>query len=476
MDGTMRAASFRAFLRRLGLLAAVVTAGLVLPPASAQAQPSLEIQVIPESVKLLSSGPVPAQVVVRNSGPLPLGKVTLTWFKSGGVQVIAPSTSIMRLGPGDSRVFPVTLTQTARGALPGQVTFRVAYRETDPSGSRTRSFGSASLSVEPAEVETASEVAGVEVRTSLASLAENRPGRLYLLLSNKTNVNIRAFKVAARRPKFIKLIMAQELPISIPPGELRVIRFDVIAGPRLTPGKQILVFGAWFKWTRGHRNLTGNVVASHEVSVEVFGESALLGVVAVPALLLLPGALILLTLLGAATRVRTGKWDPLPLDPLRPFFWVIAVPLSFLMAAVYPVFPWGQNYLLAYGFRDIVLIWISSSLIGVVAFLLWLLMLVPSLRRSTRHRQGTEGMPASRTLIEGGRQESHASPPATQLPARPRYASRSSPGLIRGALPGVLAAVGIAAALAWLRRKRLIRQEAVREESQPMLVSDGPRR
>src|SRR5919108_240532 len=66
------------------------------------------------------------------------------------------------------------------------------------------------------------------------------------------------------------------------------------------------------------------------------------------------------------------KRETVPADVKSAPFWLLAVPLSFLMAAAYPVLPWGQNYLLAYGFKDLVLIWVTSSGLGALVFLVWL--------------------------------------------------------------------------------------------------------
>jgi hypothetical protein len=338
---------------------------------TAQAQDEgIRIVLLPESVALEPGEPVPVQLIVENPGPGEVQNVTLTWFPSQGLQVTARPAALTTLPAGAARVFRVEVEQSGSGMLPGRITFRVRYQEIDEAGARTTRFASAQLDVEAAPVESADRVARLDVRTTLVSLSENRPGRLYLLVTNTSNVEIQVTQVTARRPRFIHLRQRQDLPLAIRAGKTRAVRFDVTAGNKLQPGKQLLLFGMEVAWARGGDRLTGNLVATHEVSVEVFGESAILGVIAVPALLLLPGALIVLT---AAFGLKwLWKRETVPADVKSAPFWLLAVPLSFLMAAAYPVLPWGQNYLLAYGFKDLVLIWVTSSGLGALVFLVWL--------------------------------------------------------------------------------------------------------
>jgi hypothetical protein len=348
---------------------ALVLAAIMLNPFPAHAQDEgIGILVLPETVTLRPGEPVPFQIIVENHSQDDLQNLKLTSFPGDGLRVAPAWTVVRTLSAGDAHVFRGEVEQSGPGELPGRITFRVRYRRMAEAGT-TRRFNSASLEVKAAASETASQVAKVEVRTTLASLSENRPGRLYLLITNTANVDIQVIRVITRRPRFIHLIRHEEGSITVSPGNTRTVRFDVTAGNRLQPGKQLLVFEVRLRWTRGDEVSEVDVVASHEVSVEVFGESAILGLIAVPALLLLPGALIVLTV-AFGLKVLWKK-DALPADVKSTQFWLIAVPLSFVMAGVYPLLPWGQNYLLAYGFKDLVLIWVSSSTLGGLAFLIW---------------------------------------------------------------------------------------------------------
>jgi hypothetical protein len=351
--------------RRVAAAALALALGLVASPPRALAQEALEMTVLPETVSVTRSEMTDVEVVVKNLHTDQAQDLLLTWFPSRGVEVSTSETMLANLPAGDFHAFRIAVGQSGRGTLPGKVTFKITYRF---AGETITRFASAPLSIESTTLESVSSVASLEIRTTLASLSEQRPGTLYLLVSNKSDVPVTLAEVSWRVPEFVTLTAADPIPITVAPGMTRIVKFDVTAGGALQPGKHLIVINGLFEWRTADKTLSGNLVASQEASVEVFGESAILGLIAVPAVLLLPGALIVLTFaLGLAWR---SKKDELPVDPKTPMFWVIAVPLSVLVAVIYP---WlgGQNYLLAYNLGDLVVLWIVSTLTGAIAFFAW---------------------------------------------------------------------------------------------------------
>lgn len=309
-------------------------------------------------------------LILRNPGVDDLLDVTISWFASAPISVIVPEASLSRLPSGDTHTFSISISREASGALPGELTFEARYSTIDQQGvPHVHTAISAPTKVEAGAIESVGEVAKLEIRTALASLNEKRPGDLYLLITNIADADVIIRSIKPTAPEFIDLEPEGALPSLIPSGRTLIIPYEVSAATSLQPGKQLVLFDVELSWPRGERQATGNLVATQEVSVEVFGESAILGLISVPAFLLLPGALIVLSF--ELCLLALWRRSDLPLTATSAQFWLIAVPLSLLMAVIYPHFPGGQNYLLAYGFGDVVRVWMYSTVIGVLAFITW---------------------------------------------------------------------------------------------------------
>ena len=287
----------------------------------AAAQETVELVVVPGAVTMPADGSVRADLIVRNSGSDELRELDIYWFTSGPLSVSSPETLLNRLPSGDAHSFRIDISHSGSGALPGEVTFEARYATIDEQGtSHVHTTVSAPIKVSAGMVETASQVAKVEIRTALASLNEKRPGDLYLLITNISDVDISVQEITRTAPEFITLELERAFPFSIASGRTVSVPYDVSAGSAIQPGKQLLLFDVQLSWPRGDRRVLGNVIATQEVSVEVFGESAILGLISVPAFLLLPGALIVLSF--ELCLLVLWKRSDLPLTATSAQFWL----------------------------------------------------------------------------------------------------------------------------------------------------------
>lgn len=317
-------------------------------------------------------GPVRAWVLLRNTTGAAVSGPRVSWLDLEGVAVrrdpSAPGLpSVLR--PGQEAALTLELRQTDEGAASGSLPLRVDY----VAGSVPH-VALASLAVKVRKPEPAEQVASAEIRTALESLQEHRPGTVYLVVTNKSEVPLEVGSIAAAGPPFIQFAgeaVAESGPQDPPlePGETRVIPLEVRARDRVQQGKHLLVFTIPVTWTRSGRSQTRTLVATQAVSVGVLGESEVLTLLAVPSFLVLPGFLVL-GMFGLFWRSRLYRrpddalsWD---LAPTSAPFWLIAIPLSFLVGLVYALL--GRNLLEGYGFTDIVYVWLLSMALALLGY------------------------------------------------------------------------------------------------------------
>lgn len=218
-----------------------------------------------------------------------------------------------------------------------------------------------------ADAAAAEPVADAQVLAATSTINEKRHGTIYLAVTNRTDGKISVPPIAPLGPEFLECVQCTPpSQMAIGPREARVFQFtvSVVRGRGVTPGTYLLVFPVRFTWEKDGSTGTGAVVASHEVTAGVFGESEILTVLGVPSFLLLPGFLVLATLTTLwGLRKPQGLADAFPWRPTQPEFWVLALPLSALMALAYARLA-GRDYLEGYALIDVVRVWCASVALG----------------------------------------------------------------------------------------------------------------
>lgn len=349
----------------------------------------VELEVLPTSVELPSTGKdVQAIVVVRNPTKDALCNVHLSTFSDANVAVKGNEQHLNSLASNAEFAWNIKLSQQQDDLVSGKVYFRIdyAYRQ-EKNGQLIPRVSIKSLEVKSHKISPIEQIAGVEVKTTLESLNENRPGIAHLVIKNKSDVSIQIKNVLPTGPNFIcfenncsdnskeKTQGDNILSKSLASHKTLIIPIQIIAKERVQPGKHLLLFDVLLEWQEAGELQTDHLVVTQEVDVGVLGESEILKLLGLPSFLLLPGFLIITTIgllwnLGFL-RLKSDI-DKFPLEVNTPEFWLISVTLSGLVAFGYILT--GRNYLESYGLRDIANVWLFSVFaLGLGGYLLTML-------------------------------------------------------------------------------------------------------
>jgi hypothetical protein len=279
------------------------------------------------------------------------------------------------LAPQSEYVWPILLSQGAEGLIPGTVHFRLSYKLKGKAGVAREVF--VPLEVKSREADVIEKVAEVVVKTSSTLLNEQRPSKVYLVITNKSNQEIRVNDITPKGPSFIRGD-PEVKSFKIGPRDSFTVPIKIAVTDVVTPGKHLLLFDVPIEWGQGEHTQKANLVTSQEFDVGILGESEVLTALGVPSFLLLPGFLMVVTF---ALLTKIGKSETLQGESLlkagtNPYLWVIAITLSGVMAfLIYPTFTkWllkvRRDYLVGYGLYDVILVWLTSIFTGLAAWIL----------------------------------------------------------------------------------------------------------
>jgi hypothetical protein len=227
---------------------------------------------------------------------------------------------------------------------------------------------------------TVAALAEADIKGSLEALSHERPGRLFVIITNKHSRAVSLTDISINGPKFINVTGPGAKEFQDPAvaqvryGEAKVIAYDVTAPDQVVPGKYSVVVLVSVIAPDG---LSGAVAKTQEIEVAVLGESELLAKLGVPSMLFLPGVLSLLAwqLLWSYGKTAQERQD-YAMTATSGTFWVVAVALSIIVALAYPwlvlaVFKHNRDYLSGYGLRDYVYVFALTIISACLVFLLW---------------------------------------------------------------------------------------------------------
>lgn len=386
--------------------AAVLTALLVgAPCGSAAATTEVTLSTPPEPVVLAPGEPAEVPVVAANPGPAPVEALSLEVFAPPGIHVEPHPPPLDRLDPGASEVWVLHLTRTPEGHVgPVHLVLHHLHRAGDGSAP-VPGVAVAQLEVEEAAAPEAGAVAEVTTLSALKVLEDRRQGRLvFLVVTNTSAFPVEVTGVRSYKPDFVAVHPLRkqdgqaaggstreetgepegagggpeqpvvELPVTVPPGQSKALPYTMTAEPPVEPGEHAVLWEVELAWEQGGHRHSGTLVAEHAFTVSVLGSSALLEAVKVPSLLMLPGALIVMTVIFLR-RHWAPRVDP-QLTVVNPEFWLIAVALSIGSAYAYRwITAWlgePRDYLARYGLEDIFRLWLGSLAAGLLIYLGWM--------------------------------------------------------------------------------------------------------
>jgi len=291
------------------------------------------------------------------------------------VKVVIEESTSRNLVPNGDSAWNLQLSRTKEGPPPGTAHLRVDYNQKAQTGSSvTPRVVLSSLEVKSPQIETLDQIADVQVQSSLEALTEQTPGRIYLVITNKTNVPLNA-SITPRMPEFLVVDRRQDLPLTtgLEPHQAGVIEVPILAERRVRPGKHMLVFDVEFTWGKGDQRFHRHVILNREVTVGVLGESTLLTLIGAPTLLFLPGFLIVRTYKFLWTQgFLKSKYDT------GEFFLketadqvLVEVTISLVVLVISAGFRW--DYIGLYGLSDLVNLYLLSvGGLGAIAYVIWM--------------------------------------------------------------------------------------------------------
>lgn len=361
--------------RRYWLLAIFLILGWIgLPKFGAvAASPPVSLELMPSTVQLAVGDTIETVVVARNVTSGQVLSLTLSWFADTGVTVTSVAPNSESLQPNSSIAWRIHITKTDKGLPAGKIFFQLdyAWKETE-SSSPIPGVSLGVLDVKEQLPEAIDKVAEARIESNIDSIDENRPGIIYLIVSNVSNAPVEVSGINGLSPKYVTLAIppiAQS--VTLAPLESKAFPIDVLATDQAQPGKQTVSFEIHLSWKKSGQLHTGNLVVVYKLDLGIFGESDLLKIIGVPSFLLLPGFLILTLLIFLWQHLPPRQ--KIPLEAKSPEFWMIAILLSLFTAILYPVitgwFGVSRNYLKGYGLTDIIQVWVGSFFIGGVVWI-----------------------------------------------------------------------------------------------------------
>ena len=352
------------------------------PPQSARSAPKLVIEVFPGTVDLPpGGGKAQALIIMRNPSPdVTAHSIRLTPFTTANIKSDIRPTEVQNVRPNSELAWTVDVWNEDKDPTSGTLYLRADYLlQIKGQPEDVPRVSTASLAVTTQEIK---DIAEVKVETTLQTLEWQRPGKIHLIVNNKSNQTLSVRDVIAEGPSFIEFDKGQFAKQggqwSLPPHQTGTISIDVRAKERVQPGKHLLVFTIPVTWENkrggqgaaqpGGGEQTRNIVVSEEVTVGVLGEATILALLAVPSFLVLPGVLILaawgmLWKMGFLRPRSENREFPLEFgrEPTNFRFWVAAITIS--IGVIFGYMWVYSDFLGTYGLRDIVLIWLLSVLL-----------------------------------------------------------------------------------------------------------------
>lgn len=395
----------------LTALLALILMQAAFPRLASAEVPPVTVEVVPQSAELPSEDGAKALVMVQNASPdITLQNVKLTFFTYHDLDVELldeQSVEVEELAPESVHEWTLRVEASGEGPVTGVVHFRVDYGWTGEGKTRESTQTVFKQLQTTSRLASLDSVANVEAKTSLGSgtVSRHRPGTVYLIVRNLSNAPLRLKNIMPKGPEDMinfscdkTNVISEDCAISdngvpIEPYERRTVAVNVATTERVTPGKYVLLFELPMEWGWPGARQDGDLLASQEVTVEVFGESNLLTIfgvnVGVLTLFLLPGAMAI-AMWGLLWNFFPMRSAPatFPLGTLNPSTYIVAIVLSPIIVGTYALIA-RSNLYRSYGTED--LVWLA--VISLLLFGIGVYFLTFAIVRLVRRRGPASGHP-----------------------------------------------------------------------------------
>lgn len=379
----IRSTSFRTapkMIRSLFAVLLLLLAGATLGHSALAQDAQVKLELTPATIELPTKGEAQTQLVLRNKSQAGLENIKLACFSGTEAEIrVDESKELANLAAQAETYWTLHLKQGALGLVPGSVYLRVTYNTTGAKSVPQVLY--ATLVVNSRQADEVSKVVEVVPNTASTQLNEQRPGQVFLVINNKSNLPIRLGQITTDGPGFISgtanmsgLPKNEQGNVQIEARDSAYVPVAIKVTDTVRPGKHLLIFKVPIEWGVNDHLRKANVIAQQQFEVGILGESELLTALGLPSFLILPGFLMIVTF-RLISRRGMGEESMLK-NATNPTLWIVAITLSGVMAYVYPygtkkVFGVSRDYLIGYGLGDIIKVWLTSILIGLLAWLIF---------------------------------------------------------------------------------------------------------
>src|SRR2546425_1335909 len=154
---------------------------------AAQTATAPVIEVVPESLPLGLDRRGTVTVVLRNTTNHALRHVLLSWFSNEGLTAEGTGLSVAQLAPDAVYSWTLRVTRPPGAPLGGSLYLATEFEwQRDNTSAAVRAISMRRLAVQVPAAESADGWASVQLLTSLTTLQERHPGKIYIVLTNKT--------------------------------------------------------------------------------------------------------------------------------------------------------------------------------------------------------------------------------------------------------------------------------------------------
>lgn len=353
-----------------GLVVLIVS--LLLPVAVASATDPISVTVVPAQATLTADEATTLLVVVANGGTRAIDHLRLMTRGSNAVGVPAATVrpaSIAQLAPGAQQIAELTVEAAGNAGTTGGTLSVVASYRTGADGDPVPHAVVATVTLARPTVVTAADVAALELNAP-ARMRSGADAELLLSVTSRSPTALTVSGLSARGGG-VTLDAADARGTTLAPGATGSFAVTAKVPDRVASGAAPLQVSVDL------RRPDGTVVtatATRSVEFGVTGESALLTILGVPVFAFAPGLLILgmFSLLWQLRVARRGWSAAAPVDLARRETLIAGVALSLVLTLVTQRLT-GVDLFGAYSFDDIAWLWVVSLLLGLCAYLVYVL-------------------------------------------------------------------------------------------------------
>lgn len=377
-------------MRGLAMLVLAWT-GLTLgaPIGSAvAAEPTVTVQLLPESVALPLDGSGAVAVRVVNSGDS--GVLATPSIGTGGLVEPVAGLVTREVAAGGSALWELELTSAENAVLPGTLVVAVEYGPSAAAGAAS-SVTAAALAITAAPLLPVADVAAVSMDAGASRVDDIHATTVALVVRNTSGRPITLRDVVPHAPVYVDVTATPREPhdLQIAPMTDVVLDYALQGTGALEHGDAVVEFTARISYGPGRQD--GELSVSHPIQVGAYGESDLGMLLSIPTLLVLPGlfALVTVSLAWRFPRLRpAGAPESFYLAARDAEFWTVAILVSLAAVFAYWVGSDGhQSLLRGYGSKDV--LWLSASTI-LVTLIAYTVVTLVSRRRAaaaTKHAE-----------------------------------------------------------------------------------------